>query len=254
MNADFEPMVPEPRLPDTPTPEVPPSLTYPFWGYEDVALFFGMGLPCLVLSLAVMEGLTWLLPVKPSKGIYLLTAQFIGYVLWFATLVLLLRVRYAAPFWKSLAWIMPRRGLWASLFLGPLLTFGVGLLGLILPQVQIESPFHELMTSSKASFLLTGIFSVSIAPLCEELAFRGFLMPVLVRSLGAAPGILMAALPFALLHGPQYSWAWQYILVLFLVSTVFGIMRHITGSTAAATMTHASFNLTMFAAQIVQGM
>ena len=58
MNPDFEPMVPEPRLPDSPAPEAPASLSYPFWNYEDLALFFGMGLPCLVLSVALMEGVT----------------------------------------------------------------------------------------------------------------------------------------------------------------------------------------------------
>lgn len=45
MNTDFEPMVPQPRLPESPAPEEPSSLQYPFWTYEDIALFFGMGLP-----------------------------------------------------------------------------------------------------------------------------------------------------------------------------------------------------------------
>ena len=31
------------------------------------------------------------------------------------------------------------------------------------------------------------IFGTIVAPVCEELAFRGFLQPLLVRSLGASP-------------------------------------------------------------------
>lgn len=86
MNTDFEPMVPQPRLPESPAPEEPSSLQYPFWTYEDIALFFGMGLPSLVLSVVLMEAITWFLPVKPGKALYFLLAQFIGYGLWFASL------------------------------------------------------------------------------------------------------------------------------------------------------------------------
>jgi membrane protease YdiL (CAAX protease family) len=101
--------------------------------------------------------------------------------------------------------------------------------------------------------ILTGLFGVSIGPLCEELAFRGFLMPLLIRSLGAWAGVLITALPFALLHGPQYSWSWQHIVLLALAGTAFGLVRHLSGSTAAAVMTHATYNLTFFSALVMQG-
>ena len=252
MNPDFEPMVPEPRLPDSPAPEVPESLSYPFWNYEDLALFFGMGLPCLVLSVAVMEGVTWAVGVRPGKAVYFLLAQFLGYALWFASLVLLLRVRYDAPFWPSLAWTMPRHGLWQWIVVGPVLAFAVSWMGHALRTPDIEMPFKELM-SDRWSIVLMGLFGVTIGPLCEELAFRGFLMPLLIRSWGVWPGILITALPFALLHGPQYSWSWQHIALLVLASVAFGGVRHITGSTAAAAMTHATYNLTFFSAMVMQG-
>lgn len=252
MNPEFEPMVPEPRMPDSPAPEVPASLSYPFWNYEDLALFFGMGLPCLVLSVALMEGVTWVVGVRPGKAVYFLFAQFIGYALWFASLVLLLRVRYDAPFWPSLGWIMPKHGLWRAVLQGPMLAFGVAWLAYALQTPNIEMPFKDLL-GDRWSLILTGLFAVTVGPLCEELAFRGFFMPLLVRSLGAWPGILITALPFALLHGPQYSWSWQHILLLVLAGSAFGRVRHITGSTAAAVMTHATYNLTFFSAMVMQG-
>jgi membrane protease YdiL (CAAX protease family) len=248
----FEPMVPQPRIPGPPEPQVPRSLTYPFWNYEDIALFFGMGLPCLVLSVVVLEGISWVLPMKPSNSMYVLTAQFIGYALWFASLVLLLRVRYDAPFWTSLAWVVPKQSFWRYVFQGPMLAFAVAWLGLAMRTPQIEMPFKELL-NDRVSIMMTGVFGVTIGPLCEELAFRGFLMPVVVRSLGVWPGVLITAVPFALLHGPQYSWSWRHLLLLLLAGTAFGRVRHITGSTAAAALTHASYNLTFFSALIVQG-
>lgn len=248
----IEPMVPQPRIPDTPEPQLPASLQYPFWNYEDIALFFGMGLPCLVFSIAILEAIVYVLPVKPSQSVYLLTAQFVGYTMWFASLVLLLRVRYEAPFWASLAWLVPKQSFWRYVFQGPMLAFAVAFLGLAMRAPQIEMPFKELLTD-RVSTMMTGVFGVTIGPLCEELAFRGFLMPVVVRSLGVWPGILITAVPFALLHGPQYSWSWRHLLLLLLAGTAFGRVRHITGSTAAAALTHASYNLTFFSALIVQG-
>ncbi|HUQ95010.1 MAG TPA: type II CAAX endopeptidase family protein, partial [Bryobacteraceae bacterium] len=235
-----------------PLVDPPPSLSYPFWNYEDILLFFGMGLPCLVLSVVLLEGIVWFIPVKPSRVLYFLIAQFIGYALWFASLILLLRVRYDAPFWSSLAWVIPKQGFWRNIFQGPMLAFAVAWLGVVLRTPNIEMPFKQLL-DDRFSLMVTGVFAVSVGPLCEELAFRGFLMPLLTRSFGVWPGILITAVPFALLHGPQYAWSWRHLFLLVLAGVAFGRVRHITGSTAAATLTHATYNLTFFSALVVQG-
>ena len=82
--------------------------------------------------------------------------------------------------------------------------------------------------------------------MCEELAFRGFLQPLLVRSLGTVPGILAAALPFGLLHFQEYGNSWRHVLLISLAGAAFGWMRHATGSTKAAAIMHASYNAIEF--------
>src|SRR5262249_31007190 len=150
----------------------------------------------------------------PNRALQLLPAQFIGYGLWFAALYLLLKLKYNRPLLASLAWIRPRGGWGAmSVFMGPLLAFAVGIVGVVLKTPQIEMPFRDML-NDRFSVVLFGLFAVTLGPLSEELAFRGFLMPLLVRSLGAVPGIIITALPFALLHGPQYSWSWRHLLLL----------------------------------------
>ena len=94
---------------------------------------------------------------------------------------------------------------------------------------------------------LFGIFSVILGPVTEELAFRGFFMPLLIRALGAPAGIILTALPFALLHGPEYAWAWQYVLLIGAAGAAFGWVRYGTGSTLASAMMHSTYNLTFFA-------
>lgn len=242
MSEPFEQLPPEPA-PSEPAP-------YPFWTWEDVTIFFGMGLPCLVLSVVVMEAAAWLLPLPKDGAFKLLGAQLIGYLLWFGALVLLLRLRYEAPFWESLAWFWPREGFWRSIFQGPMLAFAIAWLGLFLQTPAIEMPFTKLL-SDPVSIALIGVFATTVGPVCEELAFRGFLMPLLNQKFGVWGGILMAAAPFALLHGPQYAWSWRHLILLVLAGAAFGRVRHITGSTAAATLTHATYNLTFFSAFLV---
>jgi membrane protease YdiL (CAAX protease family) len=71
-------------------------------------------------------------------------------------------------------------------------------------------------------------------------------MPLLVRSFGALTGVLAAAAPFALLHGFEYAWNWQRLVIIFLAGAAFGWMRHRSGSTAAATVMHCAYNLVFF--------
>ena len=85
-----------------------------------------------------------------------------------------------------------------------------------------------------------------MAPVCEELIFRGFLQPLLVRSLGAPAGILATALPFGLLHFQEYGNSWRHVLLISLSGVAFGLMRHATGSTKAAAVMHSSYNAFQF--------
>lgn len=225
----------------------------PFWGYQDLALFLALALPSLVLAAAMVSGVLAVLPSRPvSQAARLLPAQFLGYALWFLFLYLILKLRYGRPFWPSLGWVMPPKGLVRSLLLGPMLALGVAVLGAALQTPEIELPIKGLLTD-RFSILLVGVFATTLGPLCEELAFRGFIMPLLMRSLGAAAGIVLTALPFALLHGPQYGWSWRHVLLVTLAGTAFGLARHRTGSTAAAAAMHATYNLTFFVGYLMQG-
>jgi hypothetical protein len=107
--------------------------------------------------------------------------------------------------------------------------------------------------ADRESVLLVGAFATTLGPACEELIFRGFLLPLLVRSFGVITGVVAAALPFALLHGPQYGWSWRHLLLVTLAGSVFGWVRLRTGSTVAAATVHAAYNLTFFIAYLNQG-
>jgi uncharacterized protein len=98
---------------------------------------------------------------------------------------------------------------------------------------------------------LLGVVAVVLGPIAEELAFRGFLMPLLIRSThAAAAGIVITGVIFGSAHGYEYKWAWQYMLLVSLAGCVFGWAKYKTRSTVAGALMHSAFNLTQFAALI----
>lgn len=228
------------------------SQKYPFWSYQDLLLFLCMVLPCLAAAVLVIRGVAALVPgLFIGKAMLALPAQLLFYVFLFVCLFGLLNLRYHKPFWRSLAFVFPHPLAWMVIVAGPILAISVSLIGSVLRAPSIPLPFEDQLRTP-AMIVLLGIFVIAIGPLCEELAFRGFLLPLLMRSLGAIPGILLTAIPFALLHGPQYLWSWQYVSLVFVAGSVFGWIRHRTGSTLASAVMHATYNLTFYVGFLVQ--
>jgi membrane protease YdiL (CAAX protease family) len=181
----------------------------------------------------------------------LLFDQFAGYALLFGALVAIFRLQYGRPFWKSLAWTGTRVPLIPIVFAGVAAVAAVSVLANAIHTPNTGNPMMDLL-KDRTSIVLIAIFGVTLGPLCEELAFRGFLQPLLVRSLGAVPGILAAALPFGLLHYQEYGNSWKYVLLISLAGAAFGWMRHATGSTRAAALMHAVYNALFFVAFLAQ--
>lgn len=247
-----------PTWPVEPTPTPPPEPDRPerpvrpgeaFWGYQDLVILAGLALPSFILGVLITRALGLINPgnteVPEAAGV--LVAQFLAYGFWFGCLWALLRIRYRRSFWTSLGWLLPEKPLWYYAALGPVLAIAVGLLGGLLGKPDTEMPMLEMLKDPVA-LMLVGAFAITLGPLAEELIFRGFVLPLLARSLGAAVGVSLTAAFFALLHGEQYGWSWQHLIIIAAVGATFGVVRLRTGSTAAATVMHATYNLTLFAA------
>lgn len=224
---------------------------FPPWSWVDAALLAGLTLPCILLALAVSYGILLLVPRPQPEAVRAIAAQFGAYALWFGALWVILKQRYDLAFWRSMGWRIPWPKMGLTIFIGPVLVLAVAVLGELLHTPLVDNAVQRLLRD-RFSILLVGFFATTLGPLAEELIFRGFLQPLAMRSFGSWLGIAVASLPFALLHGPQYSWNWQHVLLLFLASFVFGLVRWRTDSTAASTFTHATYNLTFFTAFLLQ--
>jgi membrane protease YdiL (CAAX protease family) len=122
-----------------------------------------------------------------------------------------------------------------------------------------------------ADVWMVALFGTFMAPVFEELAFRGFLLPSTASAWdwlrgqqrplhdGASterdqhwsiPALVVSctltSIAFALVHADQLAHAWAPLAVLFTVSLVLCGVRLWTQSLAASTLIHATYNGTIF--------
>lgn len=219
-----------------------------FWNYTDLALVMGLLIAGIVLIVGGVGAATALRPrLATDPGPLLLPTQIALYAFVYASFWADFKFRYSRPVLSSLGWRRANFNLFYCALGGIVLAFGVSLLASALHTPQIESPFDKL-TTSPLSTALFGILAVGIGPFFEELFFRGFIQPLLSRSLGTLVGVLLTAILFGALHAPEYSWAWQYALAITLAGTVFGWLRAKTNSIIPPTVMHGCFNAVSFAA------
>ncbi len=222
-----------------------PESEYPFWSYEDLALFIGGLLPSAAIAFGIVSFIHF-----PSRGTQDVAFQFLFYALAVMVLYILIAWRYERPLWRSLGYTFRFRGAVLYALVGPVLAISLGILGYAL-KTPPENPIRDLITD-RASLIAILIFVVLIAPIFEELVFRGFLFPLLARSLGSWMGIVVTAIPFALLHVVTYGPVWQSIVIVGLAGIVFGVARDQSGSTAASAMIHIGYNGTLFGVFLIQ--
>jgi membrane protease YdiL (CAAX protease family) len=223
---------------------------FPFWGYADVALIMGMALPCMFLGLGVVRLLMWVAHLHSAAGVQAVPEMLVGYGLLFTALMVIFRVQYDRPLWRSLGWTWTGVPVFGCIVYGCATLLLVGAVAKLIRTPPAAGPLMDMM-KDRTALIVMAIFGSTAAPLFEELAFRGFLQPLLVRNLGAIGGILLTSIFFGGLHYSEYGESWHSALLIGIAGMAFGCMRQLTGSTAAAALMHASFNGLQFAALLL---
>jgi membrane protease YdiL (CAAX protease family) len=256
MNA--EPPTPRSGAPDlfaagrvAPGETLPPPVENPVWNGWDVLLIAGLTVVTMVVFQLAAHWLWYpqeSLAEVSKKPILLIASQFLIYIPVAACMVALVEGKYHVRFWQAIRWNWPRLE-WRLLALGAAMFFVLGLLQSLLPMPK-DTPFEHLFDRPRDAYLLS-IIAVTLGPLMEELFFRGFMYPVLARRMGVVWGVVLTALPFGLIHLPQYGWAWEAALVIFLVGVVCGVVRAAMGSVGASFLVHSGFNGTQMLIAVV---
>lgn len=221
------------------------------WGWKEALVSVGIMGPSLLIggvgALAVGYVITG---AQPESKHIMVPSQIASYACWLVGVWLLFRSKGMSA-WRELQMQWPSSGTLGYLALGPSIMLSVGILAPLLRAKDIDVNIMRQILADPVARPMLIVFGITIGPLVEEMLFRGILLPVAVRSLGVAGALALTSVPFALIHGPQYSWSWQHILLLVFVSAAFGVIRLRSGSTMASTLTHGAYNLMMFAAYFI---
>ena len=135
------------------------------------------------------------------------------------------------------------------LMIMPLVLFIGWLMNEILGDQGGSNPLLELVLGSDEfiPLLLLLITTVFLAPVFEELVFRGILLPVLVSKVGKTSGVLLSALIFALAHLSVGE-----LPPLFVLGIGLGVMRLSSGRLFPCALMHSLWNgVTFFSLLLV---
>ena len=243
---------------DNPLPEAQPPLEMtpappprdPVWSGWDVVMILvvavlGIFIFGTLISAVLMITGHGVRAASPAVLRVMLLAQFLSYIVVLLFMHVLVVRHYHRRFADAVRWHWPREHRWlAYLLSGMALAVLVQLASALLP-IPKTLPIDKYFQSRSAAYIMS-VFGISMAPLVEELFFRGFLYPVLARRLGIAVGVVLTAFGFALVHASQLANAWAPLLVLFMVGMVFTMVRVVTSNVAPGFLMHVGYNLMLF--------
>lgn len=230
---------------------VPPPLLGPDLAPSELLLILAGGFVVLgqiLLPLLLLNPLQQALETSPLAPA---TRDAAGVVVLYALtslpsillLVLLLRGRGPAPEGGWLQWrpaplclVQGLRGLLLSL---PAVALCGWLVEHLWPDVGGSNPLLQQVLDSRdhLALALLALTAVVVAPLFEELLFRGVMLPVLGRSWGPVPAVVASALVFALAHLSVSE-----ALPLLALGLVLGWLRLQTGRLLSCTLMHGFWN------------
>jgi hypothetical protein len=171
--------------------------------------------------------------------------QGLAYLLVFAYMyILVTRERRRPDFLNAIHWNWPSSPA-VYVLIGVVLSIALQILASRLP-IPKNLPIDTFFSTPSEAWVLT-IFGMTLAPLMEEMFFRGFLYPVLARGVGVTAAIVITGFTFALLHGSQLMYSWGPVLVIFLVGIVLTVVRARKDSVAAGLIVHVAYNGTISA-------
>jgi membrane protease YdiL (CAAX protease family) len=221
----------------------------PFWGFAELMLAAAIFLAALG---TVIGAASRYLHAPPDSGLWSVLEEAAAYAILFVALKIMF-ARFGRGLLDSLGWSKPGPFSPMSLAaIGVCLSLAVAVLERVLLTPDVDTPFDKLL-DDPASRVAVALFGITLAPMVEELLFRGFLQPVLVSAMGVFPGILVTSLLFGALHLTQNAFIWQSGVLIMLVGFVLGTIRHLTGSTRASTIVHIAYNSLPFMALLVEG-
>ncbi|MCF8469513.1 MAG: CPBP family intramembrane metalloprotease [Parvibaculum sp.] len=226
------------------------------------AIIAGAAAGLLVAAGALLRGLSgdeilFLIETWRSSNAFLYAVQIAFYLACVAAAAFVLRwrgYRMRRVYFRSL----PPLFLGASLATGAI--FSVLVMGLLLAlppetQQQLMEQNDLLIPKGMGEAATLFVIAVVLAPVAEEIYFRGIVLGVLGRSMPFSVAAALSAAFFSLSHGHLFNapgaGGWVLTGVIFVLGVVLAIAARWAGSLRASIAVHASYNLCLFVPSVV---
>ena len=234
-----------PALPEPPLAPERPAATWRWWEailvYVVIAIFFGALVALPLLRLIRSKGLAEL---TTSAAI---AAANVG--------LLVLWLHRFHPMWRRIiglprrVWPEVRAGIGFGLLLYPGIVFGVGIIVTALLEAlaveDVSAPRQIPAHLSAVGVAVSIGYAVVIAPIHEELFFRGILFRSLRDRYGFGIGAVGSGAAFGLIHYVPGAWYSTVLLISVMVVTGFALayLYERRGNIVAIVVAHATFNV-----------
>ena len=204
--------------------------------FAEASPWRGRDLLALLALVALAQILRPRLPGAVVRDVLAFQGMVTAGALWLAR-------RKAQPFGRRNSWsAVTKQALLRWLALLPLLWFAAFTWQIVLKAMGQAPSLQEALRLfiesrniwQRASLLA---FAVILAPVAEEMLFRGILLPLLIRRIGATAGLLLTAAGFAALHGNLGTF-----VPLAVISVALSLAYARTGSLLVPMAMHALFN------------
>ncbi|HYV59323.1 MAG TPA: CPBP family intramembrane glutamic endopeptidase [Acidimicrobiia bacterium] len=238
-------------------PYLPPGLARPRirWGLPDVAVAWIVGVVTAVVAGSIVGAAAGIKADRVGDDVGVLLASVIGQALGVIGTLALVAARkgrgsLAADFglvarlpggrWGTAAlWVLG--GIALQLLSLPFLQLLVDVHG----KVETQDVVEQFERARGPSLVLFAVVVVTVAPVAEELLFRGALLRALLRRMTPAWATLVSALAFAAVHPLSSPTIGSVIAVpaLFALGLVSAATAIRTGDLSRSILLHAGFNL-----------
>jgi membrane protease YdiL (CAAX protease family) len=230
---------------DAPGSEQPASFR---WGRPDLAAFAAFFLATVfflpLVAFFALRVFNPKLQIENLSGVQQILMQALMDMVLVAFILLLVKALHGQRVLPTLHIIKHDLGIGRLILGGALLALAVLLASSFFPSPS-RSPIERLL-STRSSIVVFVIFGIALAPLLEEIIFRGFLFTALEDVYGVRAAVPVTALLFAGLHVSQLRGNWPAVAVIFLVGYVFTVVRRRSGSIIPSLIMHTAYNTMIF--------
>jgi len=247
------PFAAQPPLMAESVPPFSAPRSFPWWSIWDVLAVVGVtagailvfSMIALAIAHVAAKGHQVARDELASNPAVAIGAQFAAYPVVIVFMIALVRNKSREPFWQAIRWNWPGPAALGFFLAGIFFAFLVEIASRWLP-IPKSLPVDKFFSDATGAYLMA-VFGITLAPLLEELFFRGMLYPLLRRAWGMALGVVATASAFAAIHGTQLGYAWGPLLSIFVVGVAFTLVRERSNSVATSFLMHCGYNTALFA-------